>query len=706
MSDLTPEEEAELKALRAMEAPSSDLTPEEKAELKALRAEEAPKAPKASGSFVPDGTATRIDPKEYTGPVEYGPAFQIAASVPLLGSAMKAANVRFNAAVDPKDGEDYDQALARNNKKFASDRDAFDRDYPGGLLAASVLGSFALPAGPFAKAAGSAAKAAGAAAGKVPGLLSKTASGLGKLLPRAGYNMAEAGVDSLLMNEDVSDAGGASATSGAITLGTSAFGAAGKAFGTGLSRMGGVTPEVAKNYMENATRVNDLDFNKIVNRYIRRQDIANRAGENAGNQATKAKGAHDLASKQEVERLRRVGNLTEDDTSRELAQKVMDARAAIGTRMGAETPELHKILDRDIKNMPWDKWTSDIEQAIAAQKKTRGVGPDDEVLQFLREWQVRLARQKGSGSGGEVAKNIQEEMGNALEKAYLQADAKQYVNKSDHPLMNIRQTMRKDLGTASPDFDARMKVREVLTQNKTKVDDWGGDSISVGNMFPKLANPKYAGQRQLLDWLGKETGQDLVSPLKPSENARELLRLSNRGKHLETLPTFKDVERTSKVLSNTKAEQSVFSQPLRTRIQRAGKNPDNQEALHGLQQVGDRMGFNAKDLAKDLHTQEALSWRAPPDPNLTAHAQGWTMQALNRAAGLSSPAWKKQADIRRWLDPSVEKARKRNQWLLPSVEKVQKAHEQFGPIRPKLPRALVSPWTSQADEDRFITEED
>jgi len=681
--ELTPEEEAELKALEAMEAPSGDLTPEEEAELKVL---EAPEARSNIGAPL-----KRV--VEDTGPVEYGAATQIAASVPLIGSAMKAGTMRLKALVDREDGEDYSQALARNNKKFASDRDAFDRDYPGATTAASVAGSFALPAGPFAKAAGSAAKAAGAAAGKVPGLLSKTASGLKSLLPRAGYNMAEAGVDSLLMNEDLGDAGNASTASGAITLGMSATGRLGGVVGTGLRRMGGVTDEVARHYRENAGRVNDLDFKKIVNRYIRRQEIANRAGENAGDQAAKAKGAHDLASKQEVERLRRVATLTEDDTARNLAQDVMDASSKIGIRMGIETPELHKILDRDIKKMPWDKWTKDIEKAIVDQQKSRGVGPDDAVVQSLREWQVRLARQQKTGAGGEVAKNIQEDLGADLANLYRQAGAKQQVKRTKHPLKGIRETMREDLGTASKDFDDRMIVRDMLTRNKIEVDDWGGDSVSVGKMFRKLDDPNYIGHRRLLDWLGKETGQDLVSPLKPSEDARQLLRMSNRGKHLEGLPTFKDAEHTAKVLENAKAEQNMFAQPLRTRIQKAGRDPDDQEYLQELQKVGDRMGFDARHIAKDLHTKEALSMSKPiPDPNLTAHAQGWAMQAVNRAAGATSPVWKAQEDARRWLRPSVEKAQKRLNWL--------------GPVRPKLPRAMISPWNYQAEDAQYITEED
>lgn len=614
--------------------------------------------------FSPEPGATRIEPKEYTGPVEYGTAAQLATSVPLIGSAVKAGTMRFRALADQEDGESYDQALARHNKKFASDRDAFERDYPAAGPIASIAGSLALPG----------VKAAGA---------------LGKWVGVPAYNAAESAVDNLLMKEDSEEAMQSGVTAGGVSTALNLGGGAGKLLGAGLRRFGaGITKDVADYYKANADRINSLDFEKIVGRYMRRQDILDKAGVQAKNRAAEAAAAHNLTAAAEKTRLEKVAKLTADDTARNLALGVMDARQEVGKRLGKESQAMVPVLDRDIQRYPWDQWTKRIEDAIEEQKVTRAAPEHDPTIQMLRNWQKRFQAADESQARGRVAKSLQEEMGQDLDNAYSAAESRQYVSKSDHPLMSLRGQMRKDLGTMSKEYDDRMAAQAERTSRKVKMDDWGDTSVKVGKNFSTLDNPNYAANRQLLDWLGKETGRDFLTPLRPAEDARKLLEPANWSDHVRRLPSQKAVDETRQQVGKIKESRKVFAGPLKSRIEALGNDINDQERLARLQEVGRWMGFDPQELAKDLSTRAALRKVRTGDPIfMPTTATGAAAWVARQGTKYGAPMYKSFAD-NVLLNPALQKQKKRLDWLMP-----------------KVPRAIMTPYNREYLEEQELTEE-
>jgi hypothetical protein len=588
--------------------------------------------------FRPDPTATRIEPKEYTGPVEYGPAAQVATSIPLVGSAAKAGTMRLRALFDREEGEDYDQALARHNKKFASDRDAFERDYPGATEVSSIVGSLALPG-------------------------VKAASTAGKWIGVPLYNTVESGVDNLLMKDDADEAGLSAAISGSISTGLNLLGAAGKGIATGARWLSGVPKEVGEYYKANADRVNNLDFNKIVNRYMRRQKIANLAEENAGRHLEKVKGAHKQAVLDETDRLRRVRDLEADDTAQNLAQGIIEAKKEIGQRMTRERPDVIRALEEDIDNFEWGRRADDIEDLIRNRKRVHLVDESDPVIQELRDYQMRFRRGEERGAGAESAKAILEDMGQERSKAFGAAVYGKHVGSENIPLMGIRAEMREKLGEKSPEFDRLMKERHILTENRKAVDALGERGEQIQRSFKGLTSKERAAKREALDWLGKETNRDFLSPLKPSEEAREILRKANIGKHMEKLPTVPPVRHAEGVAERTAGEKKIFGGRLREKFSKLANDPTDLETEKGLQQIGDRIGFNASELAKDLRAKNTLTKeRLLEPPTVPTGLRSATMQAINRARSRGGPLYKSTVDTF-VLSPKAKKARKALDWL-------------------------------------------
>lgn len=532
--------------------------------------------------FTPEPGATRITPRKYTGPVEYGPLSQIAASIPLAGSGAKFVSNKLRSAFDREDGESFDQASERHNKKFMDDRRTFEESAPGVTMATGIAGGFALPA----------AKAAGA---------------LGKWIGVPAYNAAEGAVDNLLMSEDTEEAQEAGLLSGAITTGMNALGKVGRLGGAALRRFGlGVKGDVAEHYLKNSQRVNDLDFAKMEKDFLGRRADAEAAERLAKEQLGSAAEAYDFAALRAKDNLKATRDFKTDETVRNVTGALDDSFPEVKKQLSAGSKAAEDALRKDVQAIPWDNYIDDVEAAIAYRKKRASVTDSDATVQALRDIQGRLTRARDSGGGAFEAKGLLEDLGRTGFKG-PQAPG-EFSPPDLGAIRSVREGINTDLRGKSSEFARIMDEQSHRRRLMKAASKLAGNPEQVANKVKGLDSPLKGNIREVLDEYGRVAGRDFLSPLKPALEADALLK-SGEGleRHLRSLPEYLKRTEAEKALERASSESGIFKGNLRTQVNRLAKTPDDQVATEWLEGVGKRMGFNPSELAMDVRTQRRLT---------------------------------------------------------------------------------------------------